>query len=157
MTAAFLKSRRLFLAGLLVTMREPLFAGIRPGEVPLQDAGIATAGEFLAAIDRGDDGRAYSLLSNRVRQRTNATDFSATLRTLRARLGSAGYGRTLVGTVGRDPQVSLRTPNATAQAQWTLRFRSKYRAGALFEDVQLEFDETRNWAVGGWFFTPATY
>lgn len=130
---------------------------MQPNEVPLQEEGILRAHRFLQALDEGNDTQAYQLLSRRARARIAAGEFAASVQDLRRRLGGRSFGRTLVGSAGKDPAVYQRQPNASAQAQWTVRFRTKYPVGALFEDVHLEFDDTRSWAVAGWFFSPASF
>jgi hypothetical protein len=150
--------RRDFTLALAGTLLAPLArAGMQPNEVPLQEEGIARALRFLEALDAARDAQAYELLSRRVQRNISLPDFAATRQRLRLRLGGASLGRTLVGSAGRAPSVYQQMPNVSRQAQWTVRFRSKYPAGALFEDVQLEFDDNRTWAVAGWFFGPATF
>jgi hypothetical protein len=153
-----LPGRRAFALAAVGLLASPFVpAGMQPNEVPLQEDGIARAHRFLEALDQGADAQAYELLSRRARARIPAREFAVSVQDLRRRLGGRSIGRTLVGSAGKDPAVYQRQPNVSAQAQWTVRFRSKYPVGALFEDVHLEFDDSRTWAVAGWFFSPATF
>lgn len=149
--------RRSFVAGLAALACGPAVSGMQANEVPLQEEGIALASRFLEAIDAGRDDVAWRMVSERLRARAEPAAFQQSLRQLRAQLGGRGFGRTLVGTSGKDPSVARREPNVTGRAQWSVRFRSKYPVGAIFEDVHLEFDARREWAVAGWFFSPAPF
>ena len=147
--------RRQFLKVIGLAFAGSSWGGMLPGQVPQQEQGIQIAQEFLRRLDAGAYEAAFALVSRRVQIQFPFQQFARQAPVTRTRAGKPSSNRILVGTRGLDPSAASGTPNRSGQAQWTIRFRSVSSAGALFEDVHLELDETRRWAVAGWFVSPA--
>lgn len=170
-----LKARRRFAIFCTVSVLAAFttLAGVLPNQVPEQEAGIDTGELFLSALDRGDLEVAYGLVSMRARSAVDFRTFSIQVISVRTKLGREVFGRSLVTSseaarTGRQsdgsfaPEQNLKGNSAFnssgyAGAFWTIRFRAKTRAGAIFEDVQLEFEPGRGWRVFSWRVIPATY
>lgn len=147
--------RRHFLHVVGLAFAGPSWAGMLPNQVPQQEQGIQVATEFLRRLDAGAYDSAFALVSRRVQAQFPFAQFVKQVQSTRARAGARIINRTLVGTQGLDRSAASALPNSGGQAQWTIRFRSVSSAGALYEDVHMEVDETRRWAVAGWFISPA--
>jgi hypothetical protein len=144
-------SRRQFVAAMGLACASNSWGGMMPNQVPQQEQGIQIATDFLQRLDGAAYESAFSLVSRRVQAQFPFPQFAAQAKATRARVGSRIHSRTLVGTHGLAPSAASTMPNSGGQAQWTIRFRSVTSVGAVYEDVHLELDNSRRWAIAGWF------
>lgn len=146
----------LFLSFALFSYSSIARAGLMPNSIPQQEEAIGLAGNFLLSLDYGDTERAYQMLGKQALQVINQRALITQVAEMRSRFGAnqSQNHRQLIEAV---PSKTL--PNTQRPGTYlTIRFRSVYPAGAIFQDVFLEHEqEGRFWKVIGWWFSPANY
>ncbi len=119
-----------------------------------KDAALRQARRFLELVDGRELRRAYRQTSASLRRLFSEEAFVAQISISSGPLGGKGEDRVLID--GR-PSTQMPLPNAPPLhgVFYSLRFKTRYPAGPVYEDVNLEKEADGAYRVVGFYFYPA--
>ncbi len=130
-----------------------VFAQLYEGQLPNQEEALQVAVAFLHSINIGDFQSAHSLIARQALSVVSPLALRQQLEIVRQQLGDQIGESGFVQAVPSD-----QLPNTLYRSTYvSLRFRALYRAGAVFQDIQLELERSGRWRVIGFYFSAASY